>query len=202
MTISVSGAQANTMLTSPAQFIYSKTTLNFDDAPDQTYVNDRYLNQGVRFSRDDGGQALLLNWRNLGRVTTSPPNTICTMAYYASNYHYTYTTSLNVNFLQPTFELGAFFGNDDPEFDFPMITLSVFDQKSNLLGSYSVNTNENTSVDQYIGIRSDVPFYSARFQNSGGTRCIVLDDMSFSVPEPCTLLLLGLGAAIVIRKHR
>jgi hypothetical protein len=124
------------------------------------------------------------------------------MAYYTSNYHYTYTTSLDVTFLQPTFEIGAFFGNDDPEFDFTTITLSVFDKNGNLLGSYPRTANENTSVDQFLGIRSDVPFYSARFENNGETRCIVLDDMSFSVPEPCTLLLLGLGAAIVRKRHR
>jgi hypothetical protein len=199
---SISQAQIY-QLTSPSQFIYPKTTLNFDDAPDQTYANNLYLSQGIRFSRDDDGQALLLNWQGLGRATISPPNVICTIAYYTSDhkYHYNYTTHLNVNFLQPTYEIGAFFGNDAPGFDFPNIMLSVFDQHSHLMGLYSVNTNMNTSVDQYIGLRSDVPFYSARFQNSGGTRCIALDDLSFSVvPEPATILLFGL-AGLALRSE-
>jgi len=199
--LSISKAETISQLTSPGQFIYPATTLNFDDAPGGTFVNDRYLNQGIQFSRG-GGQALLINYVDSGKDTSSPPNVISTKAHTYQGQHYTYTTYLDVIFSQPTFEIGAFFGNDEQGFDFNKITLSVFNKNNVLLGSVWVNANMNPNVDQFVGLRSDVEFWRAEFQNNGEDRCVILDDMSFSVPEPAMLLLLGFGSILLQRREK
>ena len=186
-------------LTSPADFIYSTTTIDFDDAPDRAVANTRYLSQGIEFSRDDGFEIVLDDWQSAGRVTTSPPNVIATIKTSAAGPPW--VMHLNAAFSAPTFEVGAFFGNDQG-YGYTATTLRIFDLHGVLLGSVAVRTNNNTSVDQFIGLRSDVPFYSARFENNGEWLCIILDDLAFTVPEPATLLLLGLGAFALLRNRR
>lgn len=196
LTASVPGAAAIVQLTFPAEFIYPATTIDFDDGPHRTVANTRYLAQGVEFSRDDGFDILLTDWQGTGRVTTSPPNVLATVK--TSPTGPPWVMHLNATFSSPTFELGAFFGNDQG-YGYTATTLSIFDLHGVLLGSVAVRTNDNTSVDQFIGLRSDVPFYSARFENNGDWLCIILDDVAFTVPEPATLLLLGMGGLTIRR---
>ncbi|GAG25921.1 unnamed protein product, partial [marine sediment metagenome] len=76
LSTSVVGKAAIVQLTSPAEFIYPTTTIDFDDAPDGTVANTRYLAQGVEFSRDDGLDIVL---NDSGQDTTSPPNYLATI---------------------------------------------------------------------------------------------------------------------------
>jgi len=197
--ISGVGKATIAQLTSPAEFIYPTTTIDFDDGSNLTVANTRYLDLGVEFSRDDSFDILLTNWQSSGRVTTSPPNVLATVK--TSPTGPPWVMHLNASFSSPTFELGAFFGNDQG-YGYTATTLSIFDLHNVPLGSVAVRTNDNTSVDQFIGLRSDVPFYSARFENNGDWLCIILDDVAFTVPEPATVLLLGLGGFALLRKRR
>jgi hypothetical protein len=180
---------------SPAEFIYPVTTLNFDDGPSDTVANTRYLAQGVAFLRDDDYDVLLYDIQSIGHGTTSPPNVISTIAYLPT---IPWAMHLNATFSAPIYELGAFFGNDQG-YGYTATTLSIFDHEGVFLDSVVVPTNDNTAVDQFIGLRSDVAFYSARFENNGEWLAISLDDMIFTVPESATILLLGLGALGLIR---
>ena len=196
LTASVPGAAAIVQLTSPTEFIYPATTIDFDDGLHLTVANTRYLDLGVEFSRDDGFEIVLYDWQ--GRVTTSPPNVLATVKTSPSGPPW--VMHLNATFSWPIFELGAFFGNDQG-YDYTATTLSIFDPDAVLLGSVTVPTNDNTSVDQFIGLRSDVPFYSARFENNGTWLAVALDDMIFTIPEPSSVLLLGLGSLAFLRKR-
>jgi hypothetical protein len=52
----------------------------------------------------------------------------------------------------------------------------------------------------FIGLATDVPFTTARFQADNTT--FVIDDLHFT-PEPATLLLLALGGVLlIVRRHR
>ena len=117
----------------------------------------------------------------------------------------TFATDLNLSFTGPVFELGAFFGNDQGFGGYTATTLSVFDVNHTLLGSVTVPTNNNTSVDQFIGLDSTIPFFSAQFANNGTSLSVVLDDVKFSspVPEPTSssLLIFG-GIALLALKRR
>lgn len=197
--ISGVGKATIVQLTSPAEFIYPTTTIDFDDGSNLTVANTRYLDLGVEFSRDDSFDILLTNWQSSGRVTTSPPNVLATVK--TSPTGPPWVMHLNATFSFPILELGAFFGNDQG-YGYTATTLSIFDLHNVPLGSVAVRTNDNTSVDQFIGLRSDVPFYSARFENNGDWLCIILDDVAFTVPEPATVLLLGLGGLVLLRKRR
>jgi hypothetical protein len=170
-------------LESPGQFSEGSTTIDFDGFPDLTIVNDLYLQQGVRFTRDDGQVIFISDWAALGRATTSPPNVVATIGLDPVPF----VDHLNLVFTTPAFEVGAFFGNDqDPSFH--SITLSVYDAVDNLIGSVTVPTNANTHVDQFVGLRSEVPFVRARFQNNQPslTYAVVLDDVIFTPVDECS----------------
>ena len=114
-------------------------------------------------------------------------------------------THLNLNSTTPLTSIGAYFGNDQNDPDFTQIRLSAWDASNTLLGSVTVSANQNTSVDQFIGLRSDTPFSRVRLENLDATgapsryNSVVIDNLTFvAVPEPSarTLFLttlLGLG---------
>jgi hypothetical protein len=86
--------------------------------------------------------------------------------------------------------------------------LFAYDASDNLIGSVSVNTNNNTSVDQYIGLLSTVTIARARIENNGTALAVVVDDLAFgtsggtSVPEPSTLWLTLLAAPVALYRRR
>jgi len=211
LTLSLTGpvCAGITQLTSPAEFTSTTTTINFDSALPGTIANTLYLAQGIQFSRDDGKAIPVLNWQGLGRTTTSNPNVIATISgFFEGQYVPIWVTHLNVNFSTPMTELGAFFGNDQGWAYYTATTLSVFDENKVLLGSVVVSTNNNTSVDQFIGLRSDVPFISACFNNNGSTFSVVLDDVSYGcgmiIPAPGAIVLGSIGVGLVgfLRRRR
>jgi hypothetical protein len=84
--------------------------------------------------------------------------------------------------------------------------LSVYGLSHQLLGSVEVPVNDNTSVDQFIGIESTIPFTEAVFQTvtssglPGTVFAVVIDNLSFSavgsVPDGSSdLVMLGVAIA-------
>lgn len=190
-------------------------TLGFDDDPAGSVVNELYLGRGIAFARDDVEAIPLSDWSRLGRSTPSPRNVLATIKVPGLNTNW--ATHLELHASTPLVALGAWFGNDQvlpffPAGDFAAIRLTVFDALGEALGSVSVDANHNTSVDQFVGLRSDVPFVRARFENLDATGQptvyygVVLDDLSFlPVPEPSTGAALGcalLGLGWVARRGR
>lgn len=178
------------------------STLTFEGHGDLTAVNSAYAGQGIVFSRDDGDRVFAYNWTALGRQTVSPDMVLATIVIPGVNGA---VTHLNLESSTPLTSIGAYFGNDQNDPDFTQIRLSAWDASNTLLGSVTVTANQNTSVDQFIGLRSDAPFTRVRFENLDATgspsryNSVVIDNLTFvSVPEPSVralfaLALLGLG---------
>src|SRR5437867_1961755 len=176
-------------LGSPSDFIGASIVINFDDAIGGTSnpavsgddARTRYAAQGVTFSNSPGGPIPILNWSALGRSTTSAPNVVATIASFVPGGSQ-FSTDLILDFSTPMFELGAYFGNDQGPGSIDRVTLSVFDASGALIESVSVTPNDNTSVDQFIGLRTATPFVRARFDyvEPSNFLSVVLDDVRFS----------------------
>jgi len=191
-------------LDSPDDITTPTTIIDFEGYADETVANTLFQAQGISLTRDDGEEVFIRNWTALGRTTTSPDNTIGT--FWLPPVNPGYVTHLNLLSTTPIFSIGAYFGNDQtlvefPVSDFSMMRLSVYDSSDTLLGFVDLAANQNTSVDQFIGLRSDVPFSRVRFENlndlgePSGYYSVALDDLVFTnVPEPSTLVLIALGA--------
>jgi hypothetical protein len=196
------GAAAVFQLSSPSD-ITSSTTINFEGHTNLALANTLFLSQGITFARDDGEAIFLLDWTTWERTTTSPRNVLATILVTGVNSKY--VTHLNVLSSSPFFAMGAYFGNDQvlsgfPPDDFSTMRLSAYDLTDQLLGAVDVAVNHNTSVDQFIGIGSDLPMSRVRFENFSGSGTpskhysVVLDDLVFTlVQEPSTFSLLGIG---------
>jgi hypothetical protein len=197
----IMGLASTIQIADPSGIPTPSTTINFDDYPGSTVANTLYSSLGVTFSRDDGNDVVLYDWTSiLGEppYTPSLPNVISTpgsLSYWSSS-------SLNILFAVPVSAVGAYFGNDLPYYgDFNMM-LSIFDENHAQLGSFTMRTNMNGDVDQFLGVISSIPISVARFDTQTMNFALVLDDLTFSnpastgtVPEPTSLLLLGTGLA-------
>ena len=202
-----------TELSGPGDFAGPTTLIDFDAAADGTAANALYSGQGVTFSNCNplpcsSAPIPIENWTDppLSRVTTSPTNVVATTLDY-QNSGSEFSDFIDLIFSSGTLEVGAFFGNDQGLQPALQMQLSVYDASDALIGLVIVDENANTSVDQFIGLRSDsTPFYRARFEHvlAQGDLSVVLDDVLFSaaVPEPGTAALLGCGLAILARGAR
>jgi len=175
---------AVTALNSPND-IPNRVTVSFDGYPDHTVANTLFESEGVTFTRDDGLNIYLMDWTAVGRVTTSPDDVLATIR----TFEPTYATHLNVWSASPLYAAGAYFGNDQAFPDFSRIRMSAYGAAGELLGFVEVAANNNTQVDQFIGLRSDVPFSHIRFENLNalGTPSmgfsVVIDDLVFGLVD-------------------
>ncbi|MGD9637303.1 MAG: hypothetical protein AB7G28_18870 [Pirellulales bacterium] len=177
------------LLTSPDSLI-GAPRIDFEGYSHYTLGNTLYLPQGIEFSRDDGQGVLLYEWPE-PRITSSPRNVLATVSGPGAPI---YVSSLNILSSSPLRALGFYFGNDQGDPDFTRFKLSAFAIGGELVAAYQVDANNNTNVDQFVGIRSDVPFTRVRLDNlnSAGNPTqdfsVVIDDLMYSrVPEPSSL---------------
>ncbi|HTD85191.1 MAG TPA: PEP-CTERM sorting domain-containing protein [Candidatus Binatia bacterium] len=197
------GRSAVTPLDSATQ-LRNPLTVNFDGYSDLSIANRLFQNQGMVFARDDGAQIFLLDWTALNRTTSSPDNVLATLLGFKAPI---WASHLNLLPTQPLIGVGAYFGNDQADPDFTTMRMSAYGTDGTPLGSVQVRANDNTSVDQFIGLTSDAPIGWVRFDNlnSAGDQsanyAVVIDDLMFvplaAVPEPSTFALIAIGVLVI-----
>ena len=162
--------------------------------PPDSVMTDQYAPWGVRH---DGH-------------TTTPPGPPGISSYSglpaldAGTEHQLPILTIDITFPDGVTEVGAFYLMGHPG---NAIKLSVFDEAMNLIEAVKVLPEEMPYQpgpydfnEGFVGLATDVPFTTARFQADNTT--FVIDDLHFT-PEPATLLLLALGGVILIlRRHR
>lgn len=210
--VAVQAEAAVFQLTASLDYSGSWNTIDFDGHPDFTVADQLYQNQGITFWRDDGRSIFLWDVASHGWDTTSDRFALATVANQSTDWRY--VTHLNLQSAIPLFAIGAFFGNDQTLWgntDFTTLRMSAYDSAHQYLGSTEVTANQNTDVDQFIGIASDTPFTTVRFENLSSSGMptvaysVVIDDLIYApVPEPMSGLLMacGLVTLLVIRGHR
>lgn len=200
-TCALPASAAVTQLVGPGDFAPGSTVISFDEKPNRVVINSAYSSNGLLFSRDDQQAIPSLDWVGLGRTTTSSRNVIATISgVFVGGVASGFVNHLNLLFDQPTFEVGAYFGNDQGAMS---VTLSLFDASDTFLGSHLFVSNANTNVDQFLGLRSTLPFVRARYENNVTFLSVVLDDVRFgntaiNVPTPGLLPLFSLSLVFPI----
>jgi hypothetical protein len=186
--------------------IVGGTTLRFDEVSAGTVLNSRYYGTlGIQFLRPDEQAVTASDYVEIGRTTSSGRNVLSTS--FVPGVNSSYSTSLSALTTVPQFAVGAYWGNDRGNSDFTAMRLSIFDTSGGLIGSVTVNGNGIRSVDQYIGLASDVPFARFQFDNvnangeSSRLFAVAIDDLKFSsipqiIPEPSSFALAGLAAVV------
>ena len=180
-------------LDSPSQMSGPVTIIDFDGYPHLTAADRLYEDRGVTFSRDDRGLTAIYDPDvfevHSGQTFLGTPSWDGAARW---------TNHLNISFASGVREVGAFFGNDrDGPGVFDRLELQVFGAAGELLGSVSVRSNRNGDADQFIGLRSDVPFLSARFEHDAELYGLGIDDLSFSaLPEPSATGVVALFLAL------
>jgi hypothetical protein len=161
--------------------------LDFEGFAHLTVANTLFQAEGLLLTRDDGQPVFIFDFDD----TSSPPNVLATVLGFGTPGSTSWATHLNVVSSTPLLAVGAYFGNDQSSADFSRIRMSVYDSGGESLGFVEVAVNGNRSVDQFIGLRSDVPFSHIRFDNlmpSGlpsSSLAVILDDLAYAaVPEP------------------
>src|SRR5882672_3513809 len=139
-------------LSGPGDFITPTTVANFDAWPEYTVANNLYTSQGLTLSLPAGGNMPVYDWNAIYRITTSSPNVVAAIGGPGFNF----STAIDANFSAPITEVGAYMGNDQGIYDgsFQDFQLSLYDASNILLGSLTISANQNTSVDQFMGLRS------------------------------------------------
>jgi len=110
---------------------------------------------------------------------------------------------LTAIFAVPAREVGMVFGNDDFRRRFDVL-LTVYDVGNTRIGSVSVQSNGNDFADQFIGLRSDIPFAKAEVvysRSASSALSIFVDDFTIGVPEPTTFVLLVSSLPFLTRRR-
>jgi hypothetical protein len=166
-----------TQLTSPEQFSPDATTINFDDLPAGTHVDDEYHRLGVTFLNDTTTTPVTVY---AGANTASPPNSLFNNA---DPGHTSANIPLTIFFDEPKTRVGMYLGNGESQQ--PTAELTAYDASGSPICSVSAVAPEPAS--QFLGLASpQVPIYAVTLDYGNTSLGEEVDDLIFEpgAPQP------------------
>ena len=163
------------LVTDRAMFVGASTIIRFDDAAHHDPINDRYVDVGIVFDREDGCCIHAYDVCACGYDTTSPPNMACATRGPGAPW---IGTSLVMRFDRDIRALGFVIGNDrSPS---TIYTVELLDGDGVPIGAVWFAPNGNIRADEFVGVASPVPFRAARVSHTRSRVALCLDDVTFS----------------------
>jgi len=175
-----------------------------EDLPNYPDIDgDEWLNLGIQFAEMESGfeNSLILSAKAGMNVspTGAPGHALATAGMSPGNDR----SSRLITFSTPVISFGAYVV--DNETTSPTERIILKDVGGNVLGDFAMPGGAGPAppiAHDFRGYSSTIPIAEILLIEANDGEGAFLDNVMYSVPEPATLLLLGLGAVILRRKHR